>query len=334
MRYDSTQNPRLTILVKALNEEARIEECLSAAVSEATKNDGEVMLVDSLSTDNTVGLASRFPIKIMQFVNEVDRGCGAAVQLGFQYIRSDFVYVLDADMTLQPGFIAKAIAILESDPSLAGVGGKLLDRKIRTAADEQRLRSYNRLEATQFVSELGGGGLYRTSAVKSVGYLAHRWLPAFEEAELGVRLVSNGWRLARVTDVSVVHDGHAETTFQMLSRLWRNKRAHAAGMLVRSSLFKPWFFLVLKKQFYLVSFAAFQFVLIAVFFASDSLLEGFVFAVLFCSFPLLFLLFKRRSLRKSLESFLVLNWLAIAAVLGFFISPKDPSILIDGRLIK
>lgn len=329
-----TKVPKLTILIKALNEEDRIEECLAAAVSEAIQNDGEIILVDSLSTDNTVALASNFPIKIVQFLHESDRGCGAAVQLGFQHVSSDFVYILDADMVLQPGFIAKAIEILESDSSLAGVGGKLLDRAVRTAADEQRVRSYSRIGGIQFVKELGGGGLYRTSAVKSVGYLAHRWLPAFEEAELGVRLVSNGWRLARVADVSVVHDGHVETTFQMLGRLWRNRRAHAAGMFLRSSLFKPWFFLVLRKQFYLISFAVLQFFLIASFFVSDSIVCGLFFSVALCLMPISFLLFKRRSLKKSIESFLVLNWLALAAVLGFFISPKDPSVFIDGRSVK
>lgn len=242
----------ISILVKALNEERRIEACLRAAVAEAQALDAEVIMVDSLSTDRTVELAQRFPVRIVQFESIGDRSCAAAVQLGYQFARSEFVYVLDADMVLQPGFLARALEHMRADPGLAGVGGKLIDERVSTASDLRRRVAAARLTVDTEVSELGGGGLYRAAAVAQTGYLAHRGLAAFEEAELGARLRSAGWRLLKLAEPAVVHEGHAESNWQMLRRLWRNQRAQASGAVLRAALGQPWFWRLARKQAFLV----------------------------------------------------------------------------------
>ncbi|SOD40083.1 glycosyltransferase family 2 protein [Nitrosovibrio sp. Nv4] len=248
MNTPTKRNGRVSILIKALNEEARIANCLAAAVREAQSLDGEVILVDSLSTDRTVEIARTYPIRIVQFSCLGDRGCGAAVQLGYQFAQGDYIYILDGDMELQTGFIAKALNVLETEPDVAGVGGKLLDRQIRTAADLRRAQTLGILSQRIEVNELGGGGLYRREAIESVGYLAHRWLPAFEEAELGFRLSAAGWRLIRLPDPAVLHTGHAESNWDMVRRLWRNRRAHAVGMFLRSALGKSWWWRAVLSQ--------------------------------------------------------------------------------------
>ena len=244
--------PRVSILVKALNEEVKIAQCLSAALHEAAQVDGEVILIDSLSIDRTVAIAQQFPVRIVQFDRAADRGCGAAVQLGFQFARAEFVYVLDADMVLQPGFLPAALARLQASPGLAGVGGKLLDLEVRTASDRQRLATAETQAADQAAAELGGGGLYRVAALSQTGYLAHRWLAAYEEAELGARLRQGGWGLLRLAMPAVVHHGHAEHNAQMMLRLWRNGRARASGTLLRAALGKPWFGRLARKQAFLL----------------------------------------------------------------------------------
>ncbi len=102
------------------------------------------------------------------------------------------------------------------------------------------------------MDELGGGGLYRREAIESVGYLAHRWLPAFEEAELGFRLRAAGWRLVRLPEAAVSHTGHVESSWGMVRRLWRNRRAHATGMFLRSAYRKAWWWRAVQYQWYVV----------------------------------------------------------------------------------
>lgn len=244
--------PTVSILVKALNEERRIAHCLKAAVREAALVDGEVIVVDSLSTDRTVAIAQQFAVRIVQFDALADRGCGAAVQLGFQFAKGDFVYVLDGDMVLQPGFLALALAQLQADPGLAGVGGRVTDAVVRTSYDRRRQAAAAGQTTDQMVKELGGGGLYRVAAVRQTGYLAHRGLAAYEEAELGARLCAGGWQLLRLARTAVLHEGHAEGNWGMLLRLWRNGRAQATGAVLRAAAGQPWFWQLARKQVFVL----------------------------------------------------------------------------------
>lgn len=237
----------VSVIVKALNEEMRIGACLEAALEALKGLHAELILVDSLSSDDTVEIARRYPVRIIQFDHVEHRGCGAAVELGWRYSRGQYIYVLDADMLLQPGFLQLALAYLNTHPQVAAAGGNLIDSRLNTVADRQRARMATALVEPCPVGELGGGGLYRRVAVEQVGYMAHQSLQAYEEAELGARLRSMGWTLVRLPQTAVLHEGHDETSRQMLARLWVNGRARSAATFLRCAFGKPWFRLVLRK---------------------------------------------------------------------------------------
>jgi len=57
---------KLTIGIKAFNEEQHIAASLASAVEAARALDGEVVLADSCSTDRTVEIAKTFPVRIVQ----------------------------------------------------------------------------------------------------------------------------------------------------------------------------------------------------------------------------------------------------------------------------
>jgi glycosyltransferase involved in cell wall biosynthesis len=328
----------VSILIKALNEEARIGKCLAAAVREAESIEGEVILVDSLSTDRTVEIARSYSVRVVQFSCLEDRSCGAAAQLGYQFANGAYIYVLDGDMELQTGFIAKALAILEAEPDLAGVGGKLVDTHIRTSADAGRAQTVGSVSERTEVDHLGGGGLYRREAIESVGYLAHRWLPACEEAELGFRLRAAGWRLVRLPDVAVTHTGHEESSWGMLGRLWRNRRAHAGGMFLRSAFGKAWWWHTVRYQRILILTPAIHFATLGAAILLDSnfvdILGKWLLLELGAWMGLWFVFgIKKQSL--SLAAFSLLNWhiLTFAALLGASRALADPEVPIPAREI-
>lgn len=326
---------KVTILIKALNEEARIAACLEAAVREARTVGGDVLLVDSLSTDRTVEIARRFPVRIVQFSNKEDCSCGAATQLGYQWVDAEFVYVLDADMVLADGFLATALKLLENDDSLGGVGGKLVDLRVNTVYDKRRVEAAAKLRKPVEVEELGGGGLYRRAAIEQVGYLANRWLAAFEEADLGMRLRSMGWRLLRLPVVAVEHEGHQESNLSMLLRLWRNRRAQATGALIRSAIGTPWFMRAVKKNGYV--FAVPFLHVLAVFIAFLFEFYGAWWVVGFlCSWGLFVVFFsiRKRSFSSALTTLLIWHFFFFSSLVGLFSTPGDPMQLIDSKVIK
>jgi len=328
---------KLSILIKALNEEALISNCLEAALVEVQKVGGEVILVDSLSTDRTIEIAKRYPVRIIQFIRKEDCGCASAVQLGYQYAHGEYLYVLDGDMELQPDFLSLALDYLESNPDVAGVAGKLLDTHIKTADDKRRASKATAQQQIMEVPDLGGGGLYRRKAIESVGYLAHRWLPAREEAELGARLRAAGWRLIRLPEIAVLHTGHSESNFQMLCRLWRNRRMHAYGMCLRTAFRKPWWWLSVRRAWFV--FAAPALHVTAGMLAGGVMHLGAIKFVPALAASEIFvwlvsiavLAVRKKSVSDAILSVYTWHCYALAAALGAMQSISNPEIPINGR---
>lgn len=211
----------------------------------------EIILADSISTDNTIDIASKYPIKIVQLANIEDRSCGAAAQLGYQHCKGDYILLLDGDMELSQDFIPAALAELEQHSDLAGVSGMIIDRSIRTNADKHRVDYYKKIQKPIDVVSLGGGGLYRRTCIESVEYFSHSQLAACEELELGVRLKSKGYRLERILNTFSYHTGHQETNLQSCRRKWNNGRLAAYAYFIKSSFGKPWLWLSLKNCWFL-----------------------------------------------------------------------------------
>lgn len=328
---------QVSIIIKALNEERRIAACIEAALKASSALHAEVILVDSISVDRTVEIASSYPIRIVRFDRQEDRGCGAAVELGWRHARGEFVYVLDADMLLDPGFLAAALAYLAANPGVAGVAGKLMDLRFNTAADFQRARASAAMSQPIVVPELGGGGLYRRKAIEDVGYLAHWSLQAYEEAELGCRLRARGWTLVRLPAVGVSHEGHSETNFQMLVRLWKNGRAKSAAVLLRSAFGKPWATLAARKFAHLLVTIAIHLVTIVVagylFYLGKALAAILAWLGIWLGVVCL-LAIVNKSFTLAAWRFVFWNYSCLALIYGLQKEVKDPLRHIDASELK
>jgi glycosyltransferase involved in cell wall biosynthesis len=120
------QRPRVSILIKALNEENNIAGAIESAVAALDGMSGEVILADSLSTDLTIEIAKKYPVRIVTLARAKDRSCGIGAQLGYQYSSGDYICLMDGDQRLYRGFIAAAVECLEADHTLAGAVGVIV----------------------------------------------------------------------------------------------------------------------------------------------------------------------------------------------------------------
>jgi glycosyltransferase involved in cell wall biosynthesis len=158
----------VTVLIKAYNEEAKIKDCLDSVMSSIHGLSAEVVLIDSLSIDRTVEIAMPYPISIVQFVRREDCGAAAAVELGYRVSRGRYIYVLDGDMELEPGFLLHALDWLKRNPSYAGVAGILSDTTVRNFEDRRRQASRDS-QGGRNHDHLGSGGLYRREVIRQLG---------------------------------------------------------------------------------------------------------------------------------------------------------------------
>ena len=231
--------PLVSIVIKALNDEQHIASAIESALAALKKVDGEVVLADAASTDRTVEIAGRYPIKIVQLNDIRDQSCGAAAQLGFQHSRGRHICLIDGDMTLRRGFLPAALRQLENDAMLAGVGGIVVEAE---TGNREFMRQASRGEPDcrpGRVTHLDGGGLYRRAAIESVGYFTDRNLHGCEEVELGARLRALGWTLERIDVPAVDHFGECGDAYALLLRRITSKVAYGSGETVRAAFGRP-----------------------------------------------------------------------------------------------
>ena len=230
---------RVSIIIKALNEERHIVAAVESALAAVQTVGGEVVLADSCSSDATVALASSYPIRIVQLAHTRERCCGVGPQLGYQHSSGEFVYILDGDMEMLPGFLPAALAFMEAHPEAAGVGGRVVEMNTSSLEYLARVeRGVGHMQAGA-VDRLDMGGLYRRSAIEQTGYFSDRNLHSYEEFDLAVRLRAKGWKLWRIAMDSVQHHGHDAPPYQLLLRRWRSGYICGLGEVLRAAVGQP-----------------------------------------------------------------------------------------------
>jgi glycosyltransferase involved in cell wall biosynthesis len=104
--YARPRDPRISVVVPALNEAANLREVLPALPAVH-----EVILVDGGSIDDTVATARRLLPDVV-IVDQVRRGKGNALAAGFARVTGDVVVMFDADGSADPAEIPRFVEAL------------------------------------------------------------------------------------------------------------------------------------------------------------------------------------------------------------------------------
>ena len=231
-----TKRPMVSIIIKAFNEESHIAGAVESALAALDGLDGEVILADGASTDRTIAIAQNYPVKIVRLDNVEDRSCGAGAQLGYQYSSGEFLCLMDGDMRLRAGFLEAGMRFLNDHPDCGGVGGTIVDRGIENLEYEQREKRFDPDRRPGPVSRLHCSGLYRRTAIESVGYVTDRNLHAGEEIDLAARLHARGWTLSRIDCHAIDHYVHGGNAYRLLFRRLTSRFSCGPGEVVRASI--------------------------------------------------------------------------------------------------
>lgn len=315
----------VTIAIKAYNEERQIASAIESALAALDEvGGGEVVLADSASLDRTREIAVGYPVRVLTLADPDRRSCGAGAQLAYQSVKTPYFYLMDGDMQLCPGFLGKALAWLEANESYAGVGGRVLEQvldnpefRIRHAAMENEAH-----RRSGPVDRLDGGGLYRTEAIRELGYFTNPDLRSYEEFDLAARLASAGWKLARIDEDAVTHRGHAIGGFALMWYRFVSGQMGGAGAVLRSAFGQKHFHFTLAHLSQVRVFAvivSWWMMLAACAFAG----AGRVAAVLLLA-PIALLVTRRRSLPLGLYSFCYWNLSAVAMLRSLFAARPHP----------
>jgi len=129
-------HPRLSIVIPAYNESARIESALDRVMAcvESQAWDAEVLVVDDGSTDNTVEIVQtwmdRFP-RLHLIKNPGNRGKGYSVRNGLLQAAGDVVMFTDADLSAPMEEANRLLAAIANGADVA-IGSRWMERARQT----------------------------------------------------------------------------------------------------------------------------------------------------------------------------------------------------------
>lgn len=330
----------VSIVIKALNEEANVAAAIESGLAALDGVGGEVVLADSASTDGTVAAASRYPIRIVQLARARDRSCGAGPQLGWQHCEGEYVLIMDGDMKLVPGFLEQALSFLAQHPEVAGVAGRVVELNTESLEYRERGERSQRVEAHRRpgpVDRLDGGGLYRRRAIEEAGWFSDRNLHSYEEFDLALRLRARGWKLWRLPVDAVTHYGHDAPPYRLLLRRWRTRYACGAGEVLRAGLAQGRAAGVLgglrELRLYLAVVAGWLVLASVPLWPLPAGAAAAAFAALLMA-PLAAMAWRKRSLARGLYSVVSWNVHAAGVLRGLLARRQPPQALIPSIVVK
>jgi glycosyltransferase involved in cell wall biosynthesis len=163
----------------------------------------EIIVVDGLSTDGTLEVAKMVAPDVV-VVHEARRGKGTALRAGFAAARGDYIVMLDADGSMDPGEISRMVDTLDEGYEFAKgsrflPGGGTTDMTwIRRFGNARLLDLANVLYGSDFSELCYGYCAFRRRALYSLELDAD----GFEiETQIVTRAIRRGLRIAEVPSV-------------------------------------------------------------------------------------------------------------------------------------
>ena len=118
-KHVNPENPKITVVIPAYNEENFIGTTLKSLVNQTYK-DFELIVVDNNSTDRTAEVAEKYGARV---ILEKQKGVAAARQAGFLKANGEIIASTDSDSIVPQNWIERIVTEFENDESLVAFGG-------------------------------------------------------------------------------------------------------------------------------------------------------------------------------------------------------------------
>jgi len=117
-------NPLVSIIVPSYNQGEFISRTMDSIINQSYKN-FEVIVVDGLSTDNTIDVLLNYSEYITSLTCEKDQGQSDAINKGFAIAKGDIIGWINSDDLLLKDTIASVVEVFMNDDTLGFVYGDI-----------------------------------------------------------------------------------------------------------------------------------------------------------------------------------------------------------------
>ncbi|MEA5533265.1 glycosyltransferase [Crocosphaera sp. XPORK-15E] len=211
---------KVSIVIRCYNEEQHIGRLLSGLIQQTAK-DLEIIVVDSGSTDSTVSIASRYPIKLLSIKPE-EFSFGRALNLGCEAATGEFIVIVSAHVYPEyQDWLEKLIAPFD-DPDIALTYGKQRGNETTKYAEQQIFMTWFPDHKT-IVDQThpfcnNANAAIRRSLWKQIPY--DESLTGLEDLDWAKKAIALGYRITYVPEAEIIHV-HDETPKRIYNRYRR-----------------------------------------------------------------------------------------------------------------
>jgi len=239
---------KISVIIPVKDEAEKIGQCLEAVFSQSYMP-CEVIVVDGHSTDDTVRIAQKYPVKI--FYEDYHTRAGAN-QVGLEHAEGDFIAFTDADCIPKKDWLEHLI--IELSEGIVGVGGGIINCgngfwvKSVNLAFGTFLGSANSVQGRffkdkRFVKSISGcNSMYRKKDLLFVkGF--NVTLKTAEDTELNKKLLSMGTLL--YTPSAIIFHNHHRGVKDFSKRMYQYGDGRAQSRIWDIQIIPPVFFIIL-----------------------------------------------------------------------------------------
>lgn len=359
----------LSVVILTKNEETMIRDCIESVISaikfaikKGTIETSEIILVDSASTDNTVEIAKKNPIKILQLDSSWPLSCGAGAHIGLLNARGRKICIVDGDIVLNKTWFVCADKYIEMEnvgclrgitreymsgdnklhQNLIEYGNPIVLKNHFTDKDSLSSDLYKEIKtATENRSQgYSAGTLYLKTEIakKAGGY--NPFLIAAEDTEMERQIVESGYKFLSIPCLMGTHYMAEKTgkitQLQYLKTMFRNSKGigQAARYNFKNKKKIGFYFkyCFINKHFLKMDSIISILFLLVVLNGILVLHHNFIYALIFDFFAFIILVVRQAKKKQNLGLFLynlINNILFVLVrqfgfVRGFLKTPKDP----------
>ncbi len=317
----------LSIILISKNQEWNIGRLVESVLRETHHfPSSEIMLVDSASTDQTVEIASRYPISILKLYPNQRLTAGAGRFVGIKQTSGEFLLFLDGDMELCNGWLRQALDLMHSKNDIGVVCGRIIER----SKNEQEPTPIH-LEPTgnstiATVRQGGGAAMYRRSVLQQVGSF-NPYLYSDEEPDVCLRIRHADFRILRLSHPIAFHYSAPSEAFSTLLGRRSRKLWLGYGQNVRYYLGTPLLWSYIRERGWAISPAlGLCGGIIAT--SATIFLRQWVWIVLWLALVILCtsaIAIQKRSLKRAFFTIFQRLLILEGTIKGFLLEPLEPS---------
>lgn len=219
-----TGKPLCSIVIRAYNEERHIGRLLEGLMQQTLRERCEIILVDSGSTDATVAIARRYPVRVVHIRPE-EFTFGRSLNLGIRHARGEFVVIASAHVyPVYPDWLERLLEPF-ADPQVALTYGK-------QRGDHRTRFSEHQIFAKWFPERSNWRQTHpfcnnANAAIRRALWEQHPYdetLTGLEDLAWAKWAIEQGYVLAYVAEAEIVHV-HEESPRKVFNRYRREAMA-------------------------------------------------------------------------------------------------------------